>query len=126
MSVDSWQPVNKTAQISDEQLARLLALSEDQPLECDLTSDLDWIQPLAQVDGKIWQQVAAQLTSTQLKQLIGLFTLAEQQGNWSLGEQSAVIPLFKLYRKAQGVDRELVQWVKAHTENKFLPFGPLL
>jgi hypothetical protein len=126
VSVDSWQPVNKTTQISDEQLARLLTLSEDQPSECDLTSDLDWIQPLAQVDGKIWQQVAAQLTPAQLKQLIGLFTLAEEQGNWSLGDRSAVIPLFKMHRKAQGVDRELVQWVKAHSENKFLPFGPLL
>jgi hypothetical protein len=126
VSVDSWQPVNKLDQISSEQLARLLTLSEGQPQECDLTSDSDWIQPLAQVEGKIWQQVAAQLTPLQLKQLIGLFTLAEQQGGWSLGERSAVIPLFKLLRKEQGVDRELVQWVKAHSDNKFLPFGPLL
>jgi len=126
VSVDSWQPVNKLDQISDEQLARLLTISEGQPQECDLTSDLNWIQPLAQVEGKIWQQVASELTPDQLKQLIALFTQAEQQGGWSLGDQSAVIPLFKILRKQQGVDRELVKWVKAHTENKFLPFGPLL
>jgi hypothetical protein len=126
VSVDSWQPVNKLDQINDEQLSRLLAISQGQPQECDLTSDLNWIQPLAQVDGKIWQSVAAQLTSEQLKQLIALFTLAEQQGGWSLGERSAVIPLFKRLKKTQGVDRELVQWVKAHSDNKFLPFGPLL
>ena len=32
----------------------------------------------------------------------------------------------KILKKAKGVDRELVKWVKAHTDNKFLPFGPLL
>ncbi|MGR6873015.1 hypothetical protein ACU6U9_12065 [Pseudomonas sp. HK3] len=126
MSVDSWQPVSTPNQISDEQLARLLSLSLGQPQDHDLTSDLDWIQPLAQVDAKIWQQITSKLSPEQIKQLIGLFTLAEQQGEWSLGEKSSVIPLFKILRKEQGVDRELVKWVKAHSDNKFLPFGPLL
>ncbi|MFT5592541.1 MAG: hypothetical protein ACI8SR_000900 [Oceanicoccus sp.] len=126
MSVDSWQPITPANQINDELLSRLLALSAGQPLECDLTSDLDWIQPLAQVDAKIWQQVAPKLSFDEIKQLIGLFTQAEQQGDWSLGEKSSVIPLFKILRKEQGVDRELVKWVKAHSDNKFLPFGPLL
>lgn len=126
MSVDSWQPVNQPAQINDEQLAKLLELSQGQPQDCDLTADLNWIQPLAHADGKIWQQVAQSLTPDQLIQLIGLFTLAENQGSWHQGEKSPVIPLFKALRKQQGVNRELVQWVKAHSENKFLPFGPIL
>lgn len=126
MSVDSWQPITPPNQINDEQLARLLNLNQDQAQEYDLTSDLDWIQPLAQVDAKIWQQLAPKLTFDQIQQLIEIFTLAEQQGSWSLGEKSSVIPLFKILKKAKGVDRELVKWVKAHTDNKFLPFGPLL
>lgn len=126
MSVDSWQPITPPNQINDEQLTRLLNLSEGQTQEYDLTSDLDWIQPLAQVDAKIWQLTASKLTFDQIHKLIEIFTLAEQQGDWNLGEKSSVIPLFKILRKAQGVDRELVKWVKAHTDNKFLPFGPLL
>ncbi|WP_283789489.1 hypothetical protein QNI23_017155 (plasmid) [Bermanella sp. WJH001] len=126
MSVDSWQPITPPNQINDEQLARLLNLNQGQAQEYDLTSDLDWIQPLAQVDAKIWQQLAPKLTFDQIQQLIEIFTLAEQQGSWSLGEKSSVIPLFKILKKAKGVDRELVKWVKAHTDNKFLPFGPLL
>jgi len=126
VSVDSWQPITPPNQINDEQLARLLNLNQGQAQEYDLTSDLDWIQPLAQVDAKIWQQLAPKLTFDQIQQLIEIFTLAEQQGSWSLGEKSSVIPLFKILKKAKGVDRELVKWVKAHTDNKFLPFGPLL
>jgi hypothetical protein len=126
VSVDSWQPITPPNQINDDQLTRLLNLNEGQAQEYDLTSDLDWIQPLAQVDAKIWQPTAAKLSFDQIHKLIKIFTLAEQQGDWNLGEKSSVIPLFKILRKAQGVDRELVKWVKAHTDNKFLPFGPLL
>ena len=126
MSVDSWQPVNIPTQITDEHVSQLLALSQGQPKECDLTSELDWIQPLALLDGKIWHQLALTFSPEQLKALIALLTQAEHQGNWKLGDKSPVIPLFKAMRKQQGVDRELVQWVKAHTDNKFLPFGPLL
>lgn len=126
MSVDSWQPINKPKELSPEQLSQLLALASGQPKECDLTSELEFIQPLAHLEPQKWEEIAPSLGITEQKHLICLFTLAEQQGNWHLAERSPVIPLFKAMRKQHGIDKPLVQWVKAHTENKFLPFGPLL
>jgi hypothetical protein len=66
------------------------------------------------------------LDESQLIQLIKLLTVLETKGNWDLAEKSPVIPIFKAYKKKAGVDRELIQWVKANTDNKYLPFGPLL
>ena len=126
MSVDSWQPVNKPSELSQSDVDQLLKLSVGQPKECDLTSELKFIQPLAHLDKQIWEKTATSLDQDQQKQLIGLFTLAEEQGNWNLGEKSPVIPLFKAMRKQHGIDKTLVKWVKDHSENKFLPFGPLL
>lgn len=126
MSVDSWQPVNKPSHLSQSELDQLLTIAQGQPKECDLTSDLDFIQPLAHLDKQIWQESAQTLSQVQQMQLISLFTLAEEQGNWHLGEKSPVIPLFKAMRKQHGIDKSLVQWVKGHTQNKFLPFGPIL
>jgi len=126
VSVDSWQPVNKPSDVSPEQISQLVALAEGQPKECDLTLELEFIQPLAHLDKQKWEEIALSLTQDKQKQLICLLTLAEQQGNWHLAERSPVIALFKVMRKQHGIDKSLVQWVKAHTENKFLPFGPLL
>lgn len=123
MSVDSWQPAPTSPSISEEQVEKLLKLTTP---DTDLTPDLEWIQPFAQLDKKIWLQAGAELKPEQLVKLIKLFTLCEAQGNWSLGEKSAVIPLFKLLKKQTGIDRELVQWIKQHTDNKYLPFGPLM
>ncbi|GAA6134979.1 hypothetical protein NBRC116188_17690 [Oceaniserpentilla sp. 4NH20-0058] len=126
MSVDSWQPVKPPSQLSQAQLNQLFTISQGQPKECDFTSELEFIQPLAHLDKKIWEEIADSLDQNQQINLIGLFTLAEEQGNWYLGEKSPVIPLFKALRRQHGIDKPLVKWVKSHTQNKFLPFGPLL
>ena len=123
MSVDSWQPVPQPATLTPEQLNKLLGLASE---NTDLTPELNWIQPFAQMDKAKWVEVAAGLSQSQMISLIKLFTLAESEGNWDLGDQSAVIPLFKALRKEAGIDKSLVQWVKEHTDNKFLPFGPLM
>lgn len=133
MSVGSWQPEPQSLnRLGLEQLQPLLDQVTNFPLD-DQTPDiawseaeLSWITPLAKADKSAWTGIAAELTPAQLKGLIGFFTVLEQQQNWDLAEKSPVIPLFKALKKVEGLDRELVQWVKNHTDNKFLPFGPLL
>ena len=123
MSVDSWQPVPKPHSLDSDQLKKLLSLANE---DTDLTPELDWIQPFAQMDKAKWLEVAQTLSDSEIISLIKLFTQSESEASWDLGEKSAVIPLFKVLRKQSGIDRELVQWVKEHTDNKYLPFGPLM
>ncbi len=94
--------------------------------DSDLTAQLSWIQPLAQIDNKIWALSVQNLAQQPLIDLIRMLTQLEEQQAWNLAEKSPVIALFKQLRKIAGIDKPLVQWVKAHSDNKFLPFGPLL
>lgn len=125
MSVDAWQPVPQITSIDSAALERLVSVAA-QAAEGNLTTDLDWIQPFAQMNHSAWSPAIAQLDTDKMISLIKLFTMVEKQAGWDLAEKSAVIPLFKALRKEVGIDRALVQWVKDHTDNKFLPFGPLL
>ncbi|WP_396587099.1 hypothetical protein [Bermanella sp. R86510] len=124
MSVDSWQPITPATQLDTAQIEQLLNLSQ---LDHDnLTAELDWIQPLVHAKAEIWQQTSQNLSAEQLVSLIRFFTQLEKTQNWDLAGASPVIPLFKAYKQQHGVDRELVKWVKSHTDNKYLPFGPLV
>lgn len=126
MTVDSWQPIQAVTQISAQDLEKLLLCAQSTDLTQNLTADFKWIQPLAMLAPQKWTEICQSLNNTQLISLIKLFCKAEQDLTWDLGDKSPVIALFKFYRKQAGIDKELVQWVKSHSDNKFLPFGPLL
>lgn len=129
MSVGSWQPEpQKLNQLDSTQIGQLLtALQADSELSMAwLAESLSWVEPLAKAEKPAWAKAATALSADDLSLLIRFFTLVEKQQNWDLSDKSPVIPLFKQLKKSQGLDRELVQWVKSNTDNKFLPFGPLL
>jgi hypothetical protein len=67
------------------------------------------------------------LDADELVALVHLFTLIEAQPGWEAGARSPVIPLFRRYRELVDVEtrRALVAWVKARSENRFLPHGSL-
>lgn len=128
MSVGSWQPEPQSLKaLNLDQVRPLLdrLSTEDSSLDW-VSGALDWVEPLVKAEKKAWLELASQLNSRELTALIRFFTLIEQHLNWDLSDKSPVIPLFKHLKKSEGVNRELVQWVKGHTDNKYLPFGPLL
>ena len=126
MTVDSWQPTPTPQAISAEDLKRLLICASDFQTHKNFTPEFDWIQPFAQVDASIWQNAVENLNDEQLIEVIKLLTSLETSKNWDLAEKSPVIAVFKAYKKKSGVNRELVKWVKTHSDNQYLPFGPLL
>lgn len=126
MTVDSWQPTPTPQAISAEDINRLLSCATDFQTNKNFTPEFDWIQPFAQVDAGIWQNAVENLSDEQLIDVIKLLTCLETTLNWDLAEKSPVIAVFKAYKKKSGVNRELVKWVKANSDNQYLPFGPLL
>jgi hypothetical protein len=90
------------------------------------SEDITWLSTVMQAKHEAWLSVAAELTADELKPAIQLLTVIEQEKSLGLAERSPVIVLFKQYKKMAGINRELVQWVKEHSENKFLPFGPIM
>ena len=74
-----------------------------------------------------WRTHAPQLEDATLIGLIRLFTLGEMQfASWAAGDKSPVVPLVKELKRRGTYPAELTQWIKAHTDNKFLPHGSLM
>jgi hypothetical protein len=77
-------------------------------------------------DEAYWQP-AEVLQEQELVALVRFFTLAEMQlPGWAAGKQSPVIYLVRLLKQRQAFAPALRQWIKANTDNRYLPNGALL
>lgn len=129
MSVGVWEP-RRPASVELEKLRDWLAIyreADPDNLQASLAEDA--IQSDAvfmKLDESAWQ-AAEQLDDKELEDLIRFFTLAEMQlPNWQGGETSPVIYLVKVLRGRDSFTPELRKWIKRHTDNRYLPYGPAL
>ena len=78
-------------------------------------------------DAEQWHSATEALDNNDIISLIQFFTLVEQHNpSWHAGEKSAVIHLCKILKKRLAFPgKELVSWIRAHSTNRFLPYGPL-
>ena len=83
---------------------------------------------MMKLDANAWQQPLHDLDNETLAQLIRFFTVAEQQlPEWHGGDQSPVIWISRsLKKRGAPLSREQVLWIKANSDNRFLPNGPIL
>ena len=74
-----------------------------------------------------WAEHVEQFDDETLVQLIRLLTVGESAcAGWQAGEKSAVIVLVRALKGRGAFDTDLSRWIKAHTDNKFLPHGSLM
>ena len=70
--------------------------------------------------------VLEELPDADLATLARLYTIAEARDPaWEAGARSPVIPLFATLKARGGETAELAAWIRARTENRFLPHGSL-
>ena len=126
---DPKQPQNQS--VDKQQLAQFLTLTEQQltalvdHLSEETINNQRFLMSLSLDD---WQPVGDHFSAAELKQLVKFFTLAEMQlPGWEGQDKSPVIWLCKIL-KQQGEfpDKTLTQWVKANSNNRFLPYGSVL
>ena len=80
-----------------------------------------------QLDKEQWFDAARTFNDDEIVHLMRFFTVAEQLPGWEAGANSPVVWLGKILKqRGTGIDRELVLWIKAHSDNQFLPHGALL
>lgn len=129
MSVGVWKP-GKPTSVGLEKLRHWLAIyREADPDNLQASLGDDAVQSDAvfmKLDESAWQ-AADQLDDNELEDLIRFFTLAEMQlPNWQGGETSPVIYLVRELRGRDSFTPELRKWIKRHTDNRYLPYGPAL
>jgi len=131
MTIGVWEPAKGAAEkgLSLDDLKAYAALT-DGALE-NLAASLTAAQisddgRLMRLDEAPWQ-VATALSDEELIGLVRFFTLAEMQlPGWDGGKQSPVIYLVRILKQRGAFTPMLRQWVKANTDNRYLPNGALL
>ncbi|WP_288132679.1 hypothetical protein [Microbulbifer sp.] len=134
MSVGAWEPNNQaSANTADKPIdhALLMRIVETMSSGTEQLDNLDteitaanWLSGLAATQ---WLKEAENWSDEQIWMLIRFFTLAEMQlSDWQGGAESAVIPLAKALRQRKApLSREQLLWIRQHSDNRYLPYGPL-
>ena len=135
MTLGSWNPADGSETVSHridlELLSRCIAFAAAN----DWQALPAWEQQLPNNSSQMmrltthdWQEALAPLDESALLQLVRFFTLIEQQlPHWHGGDKSPVIWISRLLKKrGTPLSRETVLWIKANSDNRFLPNGPAL
>lgn len=129
MSVESWDPKAANSRLSDKEIDRFLAAADrlDEPGFGLAENEVNDLAPLARHGSADWAAAGVALGDAKVIALIRLFTLAEAEfALWEAGAKSPVVPLAALLKKRGAYPEDLTAWIKAHTSNRFLPYGSLL
>ena len=143
MSVGAWEPAQPASnnqsrkaidrtllsrivdilQMADAGNTPGLTAPELSEMEREVTS-ASW---LSRLPAEQWLEEAGHWDDGKLWALIRFFTLAEMQlQDWQGGAESPVIPLAKSLRlRKSPLVREQLLWLRQHSDNRYLPYGPL-
>ena len=128
MAVGAWDPEEQIRALDASVLAELTEAAkqlhlDDFGLSAVAASRLAATVRLAP---EAWQ-AAEGLADEDLIRLVRLYTLAEGRfADWKAGAKSPVIALCRILRDRGAWPAELTAWIKAHSDNRFLPYGSLM
>lgn len=131
----TWDPTIEQQKsnftIDRQRLQQYIELSRNNlldQLDQQLSNDDKQSQaPLMQQSRADWMSVGESFSDDDIIHLMRFFTLAEQLPGWESGDNSPVIALGKVLKKrAVGINKELLIWIKANSRNQFLPHGSLV
>ena len=129
----SWNPESERANIAGNiDLQQFIAggdehlvVSTCQKLSAEKIAE---IIPLMTQSRDFWLTAATDLSTAEILNLMRFFTLAEEQHSaLAAGNKSPVIGLNKLLKSRQEtLPSDFLQWLKAHSSNRFIPNGSIL
>jgi hypothetical protein len=133
MSVGVWSPdgdKEAARSVDHPMLEKCLALAATiaevvsaQDLEAAGLHTENWLMDL---EPAAWE-VAKDLDADGISKLIRFFTLVEMNvSGWEAGKKSPVIPLVRILKDRGEFDPTLRKWIKANTDNRYLPYGSAL
>ena len=127
MSVGAWDPAEQIRALDASVLAELT--------EAAKRLHLDGFGLSAAAAGRLAATVrlapeawraAEGLADDDLIALVRFYTLAEGRfADWKAGAKSPVIALCRMLRSRGAWPADLTAWIKANSDNRFLPYGSL-
>jgi len=127
MSIGTWNP-EENNELDAQVLGDLLtaAAQLDAP---EFGLDADQVGRLAAFArvSDAWIAAIDGLEDAQLVALIRLYTLAEARfPSWEGGAKSPVIAMARALKARSAYPDDLTAWIKANSDNRFLPHGSLM
>lgn len=125
-TVDSWDPTlpeltNRHEQIISNAILRL----RDGSLEIN-DAEQAILRPTMKFPADQWRAFVAELSDEKLVDWIKLLTLVERDLNgFEAGAESPVLALISVLKERKALPTDLFTWIRAHTMNRFLPYGSL-
>ena len=84
------------------------------------------IRQAVRASAESWRDFAQEQPSAEITNWIRALTRAEMMlSGFELGARSPVIALIRLLKQRGEYPDDLTEWVKEHTDNRFLPYGSL-
>ena len=84
------------------------------------------IRQAVRASAESWRDFAQEQSSAEITNWIRALTRAEMMlSGFELGARSPVIALIRLLKQRGEYPDDLTEWVKEHTDNRFLPYGSL-
>ena len=124
MSVGSFDPNASNQEIDAALVRELLHGFDGEQIELDKAGELRF-SILARHKG--WFEVCDQYSTEELRALAKMFTVLEQNySSFNAGSDSPVIPIVRALKAIGAWEKADTQWIKAHTDNRFLPHGSLM
>ena len=130
MSVGSWSPEGQEQNLPDDRALACMLTASSQSAENNFglsTEEIDKYAALMQIQLSSWSSILDGLSAAELVGLLKFFTLAEQHlKGWQAGASSPVIAIAKLLREQSAYPDDLTIWIRANSNNRFLPHGNLM
>lgn len=128
MTLGTWSPENTTPTIpSAEQLQRAIEIGagHGSAFPSAAPENLQSLRPWMRQTRAAWHPLLHPLETSQLVSLVRFFTQAEQHWTgWEGADKNPVVWICKeLKTRGAFPDDDLIQWIKTHTDNRFLPYG---
>src|SRR5262245_33801490 len=127
-AVGSWDPA-KQVTLDASTLSRLCRADDEieAPNLGFAPEEVVSFAPLTRLTPERWSDAAHTLSVMQIESLIRVFTVGEMKlAGWEAKAKSPVIPLVAELKRRGAYSKELTAWIKAHTTNRFLPYGSLM
>jgi len=126
-NIGQWNPNASTLASVHGQLLSKGARKLESPNLGLSQDELANLRPVIRQSGETWESFIIEQPSQILVDWIKVLTILEKDvSGFELGDKSPVITLYRILKHREELPEDLLSWIKAHSNNRFLPYGSLL
>ena len=124
--VGSWEPDEPALSDAHRKILDVAIKALDRPQLGLSAEQQNSIRQAVRASAESWRDFAQEQSSAEITNWIRALTRAEMMlSGFELGARSPVIALIRLLKQRGEYPDDLTEWVKEHTDNRFLPYGSL-